>query len=57
MTRSQRRAHAAIVPVLAIGLALALGWALVRRQVVASTEAAPLGHTRAHDARAPAGAP
>lgn len=57
MTRSQRRAHAAIFPVLAIGLALALGWALVRRQVVASTEAAPLGHTRAHDARAPAGAP
>lgn len=57
MTRSQRKAHAAIFPVLALGLVLALGWALVRRQVVASTEAAPLGHARAHDAHPVEGAP
>lgn len=56
MTRSQRKAHATIFPVLALGLVLALGWALLRRQVVASTEAAPLGHTRAHDAHPAEGA-
>lgn len=56
MTRAQRKAHAAIFPVLAVVLVLALGWALVRRRVVAETEAAPLGHVRAHDAHAAEGA-
>ena len=44
MTRAQRSAHAVIAPVLAVVLLLALGFALYRRSIAASTEDAMAAH-------------
>lgn len=44
MTRAQRKAHAWIVRVLAVVLFAALAFALQRRSVAASTEAATTAH-------------
>ena len=44
MTRAQRRAHAIVLPLLAIALFASIGFAFVRRSVTSRVEAAPLGH-------------
>jgi hypothetical protein len=51
VTRAQRSAHALIAPALALLLLAALGFALHRRSIAASTEAAMAPH--AHEAGAP----